>query len=266
MPEVIKLGVLPDQEKASLLAKYSPLVDYLSRQTDLEIELVLSADYATMLDDFHAHRIDIANFGGLTFTEAERRDNAEPLVMRDTDLNFASCYLVPGADTRQTVRDFEGEIFAFGPELSTSGHLMPRYFLQAEGLDPETFFASVQHTSGHDETAIRVRDGAVDIGVANCVIVASMDTNGRLRRNEVRILETTPAYADYVWAIHENMDASIKTRLRDAFLALDILIPEHQEILLKLGANAYLPAGRADFNEVRRAARATQITATQGLE
>ncbi|MBT8087061.1 MAG: PhnD/SsuA/transferrin family substrate-binding protein, partial [Gammaproteobacteria bacterium] len=86
-PEVIKLGVLPDQEQASLLVKYSPLVDYLSAQTGLKIELELSTDYAAMLDDFHAHRIHVANFGGLTFTEAERRDNAEPLVMRDTDLN-----------------------------------------------------------------------------------------------------------------------------------------------------------------------------------
>ena len=266
MPEVIKLGVLPDQEEASLVAKYLPLVDYLSRQTALEIDLVFSADYATMLSDFHAHRIHIANFGGLTFTEAERRDSAEPLVMRDTDLNFASCYLVPSADTRQTLRDFEGEILAFGPELSTSGHLMPRYFLKAGGLDPDTFFASIRHTSGHDETAIWVRDGAVGIGVANCVIVESMRADGRLRQNEVRVLQTTPAYANYVWAIQENIDSSIKIELRDAFLALDVLIPEHQEILRNLGANGYLPASREDFNDVRRAAHEVDFAVILGLE
>lgn len=265
-PELIKLGVLPDQSTEALVAKYSPLVDYLSEQTGLKIELVVPDNYAAMLDDFHANRIDIANFGGLTFTQAERRDNAEPLIMRDTDLNFASCYLVPGADKRLTVREFEGETFAFGPELSTSGHLMPRYFLKAAGIDPDTYFASIRHSSGHDETAIWVRDGDVAIGVANCVIVESMDADGRLRQNEVRVLETTPAYADYVWAVHEKMHSSTKVGLRDAFLALDAIDPEHRLILRRLGANAYLPASRTDFNDVRRAARDVEVAAILGLE
>lgn len=260
VPEVIRLGVLPDQSEVALVAKYSPLVDYLSRQMDLDVELVLSADYAALLEDFHTRRIHIANFGGLTFTEAERVDGAEPLVMRDTDLRFTSCYLVSRNDTRQTVSQFAGESLAFGPKLSTSGHLMPRYYLKAAGWDPDTFFASIRHSSGHDETAIWVQDGAVPIGVANCVIVETMLADGRLQRSKVRILETTPAYADYVWAVQEDLDRSLKAGLRDAFLALDVLDSEHQSILQKLGASAYLPASRADFEAVRRAVRDVGVT------
>lgn len=265
-PRVIKLGVLPDQSKESLVAKYSPLVDYLSEQLAMEIDLVLSDDYAAMLDDFSARRIHIANFGGLTFTKAELRDNAEPLVMRDTDLNFASCYLVKAADNRRSVNEFEGATFAFGPKLSTSGHLMPRHFLKAAGHDPGAFFASIRYSSAHDNTAIRVRDGDVEIGVANCVIVESMYADGRLQQHEVRVLETTPAYVDYVWAVQENMDTSLKIKLRDAFLALDALVPEHLALLQKLGATAYLPASRADFDDVRRAARDAEFAGMLGSE
>lgn len=254
-PEVIKLGVLPDQSAESLTERYSPLVEYLSRQTALDIELLLSADYAALLNDFHAGRIHIANFGGLTFTEAERTGNAEPLVMRDTDLNFTSCYLVSGTENRRSVSEFHGEAFAFGPELSTSGHLMPRYYLKAAGMDPDSYFASTRHSSGHDETAAWVRDGVVPIAVANCVILQSMISDGRLQSNEVRILETTPAYANYVWAVQTALDATLKVRLEDAFMALDFFDPEHREILQRLGATAYLPAGRADFDDIRRAAR-----------
>ena len=265
-PQVIRLGVLPDQSIESLVAKYSPLIGYLAQKTGLEFELVVSDGYAGLLEDFHADRVDIANFGGLTFIQAERRDNAVPLVMRDTDLNFASCYLVSAADDRSSVAEFYGESFAFGPRLSTSGHLMPRYFLNAAGIDPDTFFASIRHSSGHDETAILVRDGDVGIGVANCLIVASMNADGRLQPGEVRILETTPAYADYVWAVHEHMDASKKMLLRDAFLALDAVDPEHQAILKKLGANAYLPASHTDFEDVRRAASDANVAAMLGLK
>ena len=265
-PGPITLGVLPDQSRASVIAKYSPLVDYLSRATALEFELVVSTDYASMLDDFHDRRVDIVNFGGLTFTEAERRYNAEPLVMRDTDLNFASCYLVRGTDNRRSVKEFEGEVLAFGPELSTSGHLMPRYFLKSAGLDPDTFFASTRHSSGHDETATWVRDGDVPIGVANCFIVDWMNADGRLQQGDIRVMETTPAYADYVWAVQYDMDSSLKIRIRDAFMALDPVNPEHQVILGNLDAAAYLPAGSTDFDDVRRAARDVAVAALLGLE
>lgn len=253
-PAVIKLGVLPAQSTESVVAKYSPLVDYLSRTTALEFELIISKDYAAMLDDFDARRVDIANLGGFTFIEAERRYNAEPLVMRDTDLNFASCYLVPGTDNRRSVEQFEGEVFGFGPELSTSGHLMPRYFLTDKGLDPDMFFGSIRHSSGHDETAAWVRDGIVAIGVANCFIADSMNADERLRQGEVRVLATTPAYSNYVWTVQHDIDPSLKSQLRDAFMALDAVDPEHGAILKRLGAAVYLPAGSADFNDVRRAA------------
>jgi phosphonate transport system substrate-binding protein len=260
-PEVIQLGVLPDQSKEALIAEYSPLVDYLSRQTSLDIELAIPADYTALVKDFQDGRIHIANFGGLTFTEVERAADAEPLVMRDADLNFASCYLVAGSERRRSVREFGGEAFAFGPELSTSGHLMPRYYLKASGLDPDSFFASTRHSAGHDETATWVRDGVVPIAVANCVILQSMMADGRLQSNEVRVLETTPAYGNYVWAVQAKLDKSLKLRLGDAFLALDVLNPEHQAILRRLGATAYLPASRADFDDVRRAVQEARASA-----
>lgn len=264
VPDVIRIGVLPDQSPDSLIEKYTPLVNYLKERTSLEIVLVIPDDYLAMLDDFSAQRIHLANFGGLTFTEAERRDNAEPLVMRDVDLNFASCYLVRQSDNRPSISQFKGETFAFGPQLSTSGHLMPRYYLQSAGIDAETFFASIRHSSGHDETAIWVKNREVTAGVANCVIVESMLRDGRLAPDEVRILETTPAYANYVWAVNQELDPAVKTRLRDAFLALDATLPQHRPILQKLGAHAYLPASRADFEDIRRAAHTTDVSATPG--
>ncbi len=262
-PDVIKLGVLPDQKQEQLRNRYGPLVDYLTRDTGMIFELVIPADYSALLDDFDANRIHIANFGGLTFTEAERQSRAEPLVMRDVDRNFTSCYLVAGSDQRGTLQEFAGESFVFGPALSTSGYLMPRHFMKRSGLDPEYLFASIHHSSGHDETAAWIGSGKYAIGVANCVIVETMIREGRLRPSDVRILETTPAYSNYVWAVQESLDATLKTVLRDAFLELNAAIPEHAVILRLLGANAYLPAGRSDFDDVRFAVKESVVHAAE---
>jgi phosphonate transport system substrate-binding protein len=250
----IRIAVLPDQSRDTLLTQHAPLLDYLENETSLEFEIAIPRDYADLLDQFGAGRVDLAWFGGLTFTQAERRSQAVPLVFRDVDLQFTSCYLTDSSDTRTMIGQFEGEDFSFGPRLSTSGHLMPRFFMEKEGLYPEQFFASIRHSAGHDQTAIWVSEGAVALGVANCVIVQSLLENGRLSSDDVRIMETTPPYSDYVWAVSPSLHEHIKITILDAFLALDASIPEHREILRLQGANAYLPAASENFAIVRLAA------------
>jgi len=250
----IRIAVLPDQSRDTLSSQYAPLLDYLEKETSLEFELAIPRDYADLLDRFDAGRVDLAWFGGLTFTQAEQRSQAIPLVFRDVDLQFTSCYLAHASDSRTMIGQFEGEDFSFGPSLSTSGHLMPRFFMEEEGLYPEQFFASIRHSAGHDQTAIWVSDGTVTLGVANCVIVQSLLENGLLSGDDVRIVETTPPYSDYVWAVSASLDEHIKITLLNAFLTLDASIPEHREILRLQGANAYLPAASENFALVRVAA------------
>jgi phosphonate transport system substrate-binding protein len=251
----LAVAVLPDQSIEALNARHGPLIDYLEKTTSFDIELVIPLDYADLLDKFDNGSINLAWFGGVTFTQAEARSQADPLVLRDIDLEFTSCYLTSASENRSTIREFEGEDFAFGPELSTSGHLMPRYFLEGQGLYAEQFFASTRHTAGHDQTARLVSDGIIELGVANCVIVQSLLENNVLDPGDVRIIETTPPYSDYVWATNASMHEQTRALLLDAFLALDASDPQHRAILRSQGANAYMPAASGDFTLVRKAVR-----------
>ncbi len=253
-PRTLRMGVLPDQSEERLRLRYLPLVDYLEARTSLDIEFVPSSGYPELLKLFADGEIDIANFGGLTFAQAEAASGAEPLVMRDTDVAFTSCYIVRGDDPRDSIDEFAGDAFTFGPRLSTSGHLMPRHFMRLDGVIPEDLFSAVRHSDGHDETAKWVRDGEVGLGVVNCVILEALILEEQLSPGQIRVLVTTPTYGNYVWAVQPAMPADVRTELRDAFLALDARVPEERAILRALGANGYLPAGKTDFNDVRMAA------------
>ena len=81
-----------------------------------------------------------------------------------------------------------------------------------------------------------------------------MFDNGALSNDEVRIIDTTPPYSDYVWAAHVSMQESERVAILDALLSLDATVPEHREVLRLQGANAYLPAGGDDFEIIRIAA------------
>ena len=251
----IRVGVLPDQERADLQRRHAPLVDYLGSVTGLDLELRFHDTYHDFSDAFENGTIDIAWFGGLTFVRAEHSSNAEPLVMREIDNRFVSYFIVRANADGHSVGDFESGRLAFGPQLSTSGHLMPLHFLRQRGIDPELFFASVRNSSGHDQTARWVRDGEADLGVVNSAILEAMVADGRLNADDVRVLEVTPTYANYVWGVQQDMSQETKLKLRNAFLALDPADPVHAHILGLQAATGYMPAMKADFRIPRAAAQ-----------
>lgn len=246
-PAAIRVGVLPDQPQELLSTRYRPLLVYLENTVGVPFEWVPSSDYAHLLAQIDNHQVDFAYLGGVTFVKARARSNVVPLVMRREDSHFTSLFLVPAAHPAQGISDLEGGRLAFGSRLSTSGHLMPRYFLEQEYVAPESFFGAVIYTGDHDTTALAVRDGKVDMGVVNARIVRRMMNDGRLDPDTVRILWETPPYVDYVWATGPQVGKDLANRLRDAFLALDRRNPDQRAVLDNLDASFFLPASVSDF-------------------
>lgn len=254
-PTVVRVGVLPDESEEGLRKRYDPLLAYLARETAIPHRLIIPASYGNLLELFRGNEIDLAFFGGLTFVQAREFHGAVPLVARDVDTRFTSYFLVRADNPAKSLADFEGKTFTFGSRLSTSGHLMPRHFLKRQGIEPETFFSEVRYSGTHDKTASWVRDGEVDIGVANSEIVDKLFREGRLRKEDVRVLWTTLPYFDYVWAVQRAMDEATRRSLRNAFLNLSIHDVTHAEILGGMGTEVFYSAGVEDFRAIREIAR-----------
>ena len=254
-PSVVRVGVLPDMSVEGLQQRYNPLLNYLSDETGFEFTLVLPADYGELLKHFGRGEIDLALFGGLTFVKAKDLYQAEPLVMRDVDMRFVSAFVVRNSDPATDLADFKGKVLAFGSRLSTSGHLMPRYFLQdRKQITPEAFFSQVDYSGAHDSTAYMVRDGEADVGAVNVEIMNGMLRDGRLKPGDLRVIWETPPYPDYVWAVPGHLGEDIRTPLRDAYLGLDLNDEYHGQILADLGARSFLPAGAKIFGPLQEIA------------
>ncbi|WP_181258184.1 phosphate/phosphite/phosphonate ABC transporter substrate-binding protein [Nitrosomonas aestuarii] len=253
--QILKLGVLPDSSPEMIKQRFSPLMRYLERKAGIRIELLIPTDYRELVRQFTTKKIDMAFFGGYTFVMTQRETKAVPLIMRDIDLNFSTVFLTHPNNTKQKIEDFKGERFSFGDALSTSGHVMPRYFLHNRNIRPEKFFSEVRYSGGHDTTAFWVRDNQVDLGAANSDIIKNMIKDGLLNKNDVRILWETPVYTNYVFAIQPDFDKELRGRLLDSFLALTPRVQAHQEILTALGTSGFLPANNEDFEILRKAVK-----------
>ena len=250
--QILRVGLLPDENKTTQRQRHLPLFQYLSQKTGLSFELITPDTYTELLTAFGGGQIDLAYFGGVTFVKAYLEYGATPLVMRDLDTRFTSMIVATGSDF-SNLNELQGQRFSFGSRLSTSGHLMPRHFLQAErGVTPETYFRSVQYSGKHDRTAYWVRDGKVDAGAVNSEIIRRMLADGRLRPGDIRIVWTTPPYPDYVWAVHPQVSPENREQIEQAFLQLSADNPQHAAILSNLSTIGFFPASIKDFSMLKQ--------------
>ncbi len=247
---VLRIGILPDETKEQLLKRYTPLFKYLSKETDIPYELVIPKTYDELVKLFGEKKIDLAYFGGVTFVRAHTLYGAVPLVMRDVDIKFTSYFFSKGGLPARELSEFKNKKLCLGSKYSTSGYLMPRYFLKKQNIVPESFFSKVHFSGSHDQTVYMVRDGKMDLGAANSRIVDKMFSDGRLRPGDVRIIWETPPYPDYVWTARSELDKSVRAKIRDAFLGLTPADKLHTEILKGVDAAYFLPASTKDFSEL----------------
>ena len=249
---VIRVGVLPDQSEAALQKRYQPLLDNLSEDLGIEFRLVLCKDYNDLVQKMANDEIELASFGGLTYLQAQEALGVAAVVTRDVDLKFTSYFITHNMSDGQTLSDFLGMPFSYGSSSSTSGHLMPRYFMRAEfGKDPLSLFSDIHYSGAHDKTVYWVLAERNRLGVVNAEILQGMLNDGRLKKEDIRIIWETPPYADYIWAASNRLTINLRNEIQDSFLSLELKNPSDRAILSQLGANYYLPVYDRDYENLR---------------
>lgn len=257
--DVLKVSAIPDEAPTELLRKFKPLGAYLEQELGMKVEFVPVADYAAVVEALAADRIDMAWLGGFTFVQARlKTGNAVPLVQREQDAEFTSKFITSDPAVK-SLQDLKGKTFAFGSVSSTSGSLMPRYFMLQDGIKPEDFFSRVAYSGAHDATAAWVQAGKADAGVLNASVWQKLVDGGKVDTDKVKVFATTPTYYDYNWTVRGNLDADLQAKIKSAFLALDPAKPEQKAILDLQAASRFIETKPENYEGIEEAARAAGL-------
>ncbi|MFT0621857.1 putative selenate ABC transporter substrate-binding protein [Ectopseudomonas guguanensis] len=257
--DVLKVSAIPDEAPTELLRKFKPLGAYLEQELGMKVEFVPVADYAAVVEALAADRIDMAWLGGFTFVQARlKTGNAVPLVQREQDAEFTSKFITSDPAVK-SLQDLKGKTFAFGSVSSTSGSLMPRYFMLQDGIKPEDFFSRVAYSGAHDATAAWVQAGKADGGVLNASVWQKLVDGGKVDTDKVKVFATTPTYYDYNWTVRGNLDADLQVKIKAAFLALDPAKPEQKAILDLQAASRFIETKPENYEGIEEAARAAGL-------
>ncbi len=251
---ILRISMVPTTDPGKIVRESQPFVDYIEKHTGAKVELTIPTNYAAVVEAVTNDRVDIAYLGGFTFVQASARAGVLPLVQRDQDQAFHSLFITQPKSPIHTLKDLKGHTFAFGDVNSTSGHLMPSYFMQQQGVDPAVTEKAI-YTGGHDATALAVANAKVDAGAMDELVYARMVKDGKLNESQIRIFYTTPPFFDYVWVARKGLDPAVAQAFANAMLALDPGTPDQQAVLSLLSAKKYVKAEDASYDPLRKAAK-----------
>lgn len=259
-PAVLRVSAIPDEAPTELQRKFKPLGEYLSQATGMKVVFTPVSDYAAVVESLATKKLDLAWLGGFTYVQAKIRTNgtAIPIVQRAEDAVFTSKFITADPSI-QTLADLKGKTFAFGAPSSTSGSLMPRYFLLQDGLNPEKDFKTVAYSGAHDATVAFVAAGKAEAGVLNTSVWDKLVETKKVDTSKVRVFATTPTYFDYNWTVRGDLDPAVIKKLTDAFLALDPAKPEHKAIMDLQRASKFIPTKPENYAGTEAAAKSAGL-------
>jgi phosphonate transport system substrate-binding protein len=264
--EVLRFSAIPDQAVTEQAAKYRGFADHLAKALGVKTEFIPASDYAASVTKFVNGEIQLAWFGGLTGVQARAEvEGARAIAQGVEDPNFRSYFIANASTGLEHSDDFPAAIkelkFTFGDRNSTSGRLMPSYFItEMGGAAPDAWFShSVGFSGAHDRTAKLVETGdAWQAGVLSYTSYDKMVAEGKLDPRKCRIIWKTPSYADYNWTAHPSLEmtfgAGFIDRLQQALIAIED--PELLEVLQRSGLVA---AKNEDFEGIAVVARQLKL-------
>jgi phosphonate transport system substrate-binding protein len=225
------------------------------------------SNYPAAVTAFRTGSLDLVWFGGLTGVQARlQTPGAQVLAQRDIDAKFTSVFIANGASglrpfsNGDQLTNLKGRRLSFGSESSTSGRLMPQYFMSQNGVETEDLAGGAPGFSGsHDATIAVVQSGAYEVGALNEQVWRSNVKDGRVDPNKVSVIWRTPAYVDYHWVARPDLDErfgnGFTKRVQSALLKISPTTPRGETILELFGAAQFIPAQNSDYDKIEAVGR-----------
>lgn len=253
---------IPDQNEAHLMQRFGQIADYLQKKLGVPVKYVPVKSYPASITAFRNDEVQMAWFGGLTGVQARRLvPGSRAIAQGKEDATFKS-YFIANTSTGLQPGDklpegFAGQpSFTFGAKTSTSGRLMPEYYLrQRFGKAPNKLFNKVGFSGDHNRTLALVQSGAYATGALNYKVWDLAMKEGKIDTSKVRVIWETPSYPDYQWTVRGDLDKrfgnGFTEKVRQALLDL-----KDPALLNVFPRESFIPASNADYKPIEKTAEA----------
>ena len=263
-PKTLVFSAIPDQDESRLKQRFGDMAVYLSKQLGIPVKYVPVKSYAAVVTAFRNDQIQLAWFGGLSGVQARLRVPGSQAIAQGIEDTKFHTYIIANHSTGLKAsddfpKDIAGKTFTFGSKGSTSGRLMPQFFIQ-EALQQKVdkVFRRVGFSGNHSKTISLVQTGAYEVGAVNFKVWDKELKDGKIDLEKVSVIWKTPAYPDYQWTIRGDVDSVWGEGFTDKVQAalLDLKDPE---LLERFPRSGFIAAKNSDYQPILDTAKSIGI-------
>ena len=255
---------IPDQDETRLVERFSRFAHYLEGRLGTPVKYAPVKTYPAAVTAFTNNDVQLAWFGGFTGFQARRAvPGSEAIAQGAEDVNFKSYFIAHVEVGLKPSKEFPmgiaGKTFTFGSRSSTSGRVMPEYYIRKNlGKGPDEVFSRVGFSGDHSRTLQLVQSGAYQLGAMDYTVYETEKKAGKVEDSKVTVIWETPAFPDYQFTIRGDVDktfgAGFKDKVKQAILGL-----EDQEILGFFARSKFIPASNNQYKPIEDVAAATKL-------
>lgn len=258
--ETFTFTAIPDQNEARLKSRFTRVADYLEQRLESEVRYIPVKSYAAAVTAFRNDEVQMAWFGGLSGVQARQLvPDSRVIAQGAEDRKFRTYFIAHEKAGLEPTEDFpegiRGKTFTFGSKGSTSGRLMPEYYIREHlGQPPKKVFERVGFSGDHSRTIALVASGVYEVGAVNFKVWQTAVEKGKVDPDQTDVIWQTPTYPDYHWVVRGDVDSrfgkGFTARIREILLNLD-----DRAILDAFPRSTFVPATNADFRPIEETAR-----------
>jgi len=258
--KTLVFSAIPDQDQSKLTERFDKVASYLSATLNVPVKYIPVKSYAAAVSAFRNNQVQLAWFGGLSGVRARSLvANSQAIAQGKEDTHFETYFIAHHSTGLKLSEKFPkgiaGNNFTFGSKGSTSGRLMPEYYIRENfKKSPAEIFSHVGFSGNHSRTISLVQSGAYQVGAVNYKVWQTELKKGNIDKSKVSVIWKTPTYPDYQWSVRGDVNkiwgAGFKEKIKQALLNMK------DPVLLKaFPRSAFIPASNKDYLPILNTAK-----------
>lgn len=249
----LNFGIISTESTAGLKKGFEPFLEDMSKALGMPVNAFFASDYAGIIEGMRFGKVHMAWFGNKSAMEAVERANGEIFAQTvDVEGNpgYWSLILVHRDSPYQSIDDIiaNGKDLTFGngDPNSTSGYLIPTYYIWAQnGIDPARHFKRMTNAN-HETNAMSVATKRVDFATNNTETFSLVQKRNPEMASKVRIIWKSPLIPSDPFVWRKDMPADLKAKIKSFVLGYGRVGPEAERERKVL---AGMSSGWAPFND-----------------
>ncbi|UFQ96336.1 phosphonate ABC transporter substrate-binding protein [Pseudomonas wenzhouensis] len=223
--EELNFGIISTESSQNLKEMWDPFLADMSKQTGIKINAFFAPDYAGIIQGMRFDKVDVAWYGNKSAMEAVDRAGGE-IFAQTVAANGSQGYyslLVAHKDSpinsvEDMLKNASSLTFANGDPNSTSGYLVPGYYVFAQNnVDANKLFKRSLNGS-HEVNALSVANKQVDIGTFNSEGMERLEVTAPDKAAQLKVIWTSPLIPSDPMVWRKNLPQETRDKLREFFM------------------------------------------------